>query len=283
MLYFPPCKINIGLHIIGKRPDGFHDLELSFFPLWQVCDILEITPARTDSFLCSGIPTGGEDGDNIVVKARENLRGHLREACGKDLPACRIHLHKNLPAGSGLGGGSSDAAYALMGLDQVFRLGMQPESLAGIAARTGSDCAFFLQQVPCIGKGKGDCLQKLETGLRREFGLVLIVPPLHVSTAEAYRDCQTRSGRPGLASLLECSIHEWKNVLENDFEKTLFPRYPILSKIKERLYESGAFYASLSGSGSALYGLFESLSPDFPDPSGLPEGIFMRRTRISIP
>lgn len=275
MLFFPPCKINIGLHILRKRPDRFHDLELSFFQVPQICDILEITPSATDSFLCEGIPIGENPDGNLVVKARNLLREKY------SVPPCRIHLYKRIPAGSGLGGGSSDATFTLIGLNHVFQLGIRREEIEETSKELGSDCAFFTHCNPCIGKGKGDILHRLDTGHRKDFGLLVLVPELAISTVKAYANCQPESDRPALEKLLQEDWRKWKESIANDFEKSLFSDYPILAGLKEQLYQNGAFYASLSGSGSAVYGLFENELPDIA--RILPENCLMFRTRILIP
>lgn len=275
MLLFPPCKINIGLRILRRRQDGFHDLELSFFPLPDFCDILEITPAEENSFVCTGMDIPGNPEDNLVVRARDLLQ---RAGGGRCRP-CRIHLHKCIPSGAGLGGGSSDAAHTLAGLNQVSGLGIPHEELAAMAASLGSDCPFFLKPVPCMGEGKGERLTELHTGLNKAFEAVVVIPDFPVSTAEAYRGCIPDGSRPALHTLFGPDYRNWKNVLTNDFEKTLFPLHPLLADIKQEFYAQGAFYASLSGSGSAVFGLFEKEDAD-KAPFSFPERFLIRRSRI---
>lgn len=277
MLFFPPCKINIGLQILRRRQDGFHDLELSFFPLPDFCDILEITPAEEDSFLCTGLGLPGKPDDNLVLRARDLLR----QACGYKKP-CRIHLHKCIPAGSGLGGGSSDAAYALKGLNQVFELGLPHEELAAMAASLGSDCPFFLKSVPCIGRGKGEKLEELHTGVEKTFEAMVVIPDFPISTAEAYRGCIPDDSRPALHTFFRKDCKNWKDYLTNDFEKTLFPLHPILENIKKELYACGAFYSSLSGSGSAVFGLFERGNAPMATAFHFSESFLIRRSCIAI-
>ncbi len=263
MLFFPPAKINIGLRILRKRPDAYHDLELSFFAVPELCDILEITPAPEDTFICEGLPVAGEPQDNLVLKALRLLDGRRPG----QRPPCRLHLLKKIPMGSGLGGGSSDATFTLLGVNREFRLGFQPAELQEMASSLGADCAFFTQKQACIGYGKGDDLQPLTTGQNRTFTLVVVVPDFSVSTAQAYRNAQPREGRTALAELLSAPISTWKENIGNDFEKTLRPLYPQIDQIKEQLYEQGALYASLSGSGSAVFGIFDrenNLVFDFP-------------------
>ena len=278
MVFFPPAKINIGLHILRKRDDGYHDLELSFLEVPFLHDVLEISQTETDEFLCEGIPVAGKDEDNLVCKAMQALSG----AKGKERPACRLHLLKNIPIGSGLGGGSSDAAYALKAVNLFGHLGMTDNELAAVAARLGSDCAFFLQGQACIGHGRGELLEPWPPCHRKRFHLVIAVPDVSISTADAYRTCQPADGRPALPTLLKEDISLWKKLIEIDFEKSLFPRFPILRQIKDTFYDAGAVYASLSGSGSAIFGLFEE-APDHRALKKLPEKCFIREGNIAIP
>lgn len=277
MLFFPPCKINIGLRILRRRQDGFHDLELSFFPLHDFCDILEITPAEENSFVCTGIDIPGNPDDNLVIRARNLLQQASKGRCRP----CRIHLHKRIPSGAGLGGGSSDAAYTLAGLNQLFELGFPHAELAAMAESLGSDCPFFLKSVPCIGEGKGEKLKELHTGIGKTFEAVVVIPDFPISTAQAYRGCIPDESRPSLHTLFTEDYRNWKNTLTNDFEKTLFPIHPVLEDIKNELYAHGAFYASLSGSGSAVFGLFEREGAD-KEPYGFSPRYLIRRSRIEV-
>ncbi len=277
MLFFPHAKINIGLRILRKRPDGYHDLELSFFHLPELCDVLEITPADKDSFLCQGIPVDGDPEQNLVIKARNLIDRNLPSG----RPPCCLHLLKKIPTGSGLGGGSSDATCTLAGLNQVFNLGFSTQDLRKMAGSLGADCAFFTQGKACIGHGKGDELETLQTGHERAFRITVVVPDFSVSTAEAYRNSEPRDDRHPLKDLLAEDIANWKSTIGNDFEKTLSPLYPQIGQIKRRLYEKGALYASLSGSGSAVFGLFDENGemPDF----DFPRSWFIHQSRIAIP
>lgn len=277
MLFFPPAKINIGLRILRKRPDAYHDLELSFFAVPELCDVMEITPSPKDTFICEGLPVAGNPEDNLVLKA---LRLLDSQSSGKR-PPCRIHLLKKIPMGSGLGGGSSDATYTLLGVNREFNLGFSQAELQKMASALGADCAFFTQKQACIGYGKGDDLHPLATGQNQTFTLVVVVPDFSISTAQAYRNAQPQEGRPALAELLGTPIATWKETLENDFEKTLCPLYPQIGRIKEQLYKEGALYASLSGSGSAVFGIFNQqknrLAFDFP------KSYFIHQSNIPIP
>lgn len=277
MILYPPCKINIGLHILRKRSDGFHDLELSFFEIDSLTDILEIVPAEVDRFYHYGLPIEGNPENNLVLKAKHKIE----EKVGRNLN-CFIHLFKKIPMGSGLGGGSADASYTLIGLNQVFRLGFSSGELAEIASGIGSDCAFFCQKSACIGHGKGDILSSLSPiHPDRKTPLLIVVPNLNISTAMAYRGCMVSDDRPSLERLLQQGMESWKDTVHNDFEKTLFPLFPILSEIKDCLYRHGATYASLSGSGSAMFGIFPDGIPStiFRD---IPQGCFIHASAIYL-
>ena len=276
MLFFPPAKINIGLRILRKRPDAYHDLELSFFAVPELCDVLEITPAPKDEFLCEGLPIAGDADNNLVLKARNLIDRKLPFK----RPACRIHLLKKIPMGSGLGGGSSDATYTLLGMNRVLNLGFSQTDLFQMASSLGSDCAFFTQKHACIGYGKGDELQELQTGHKQTFKLVIVVPDFAVSTAEAYRNAQPAEGRHALAECLSAPVQTWKDHIENDFEKTLAPLYPQIGQIKEKLYAKGAVYASLSGSGSAVFAIFKE--QDKPLINEFPTSYFIHQSNIAI-
>ena len=249
MVVFPPCKINLGLQVVSKRPDGFHDLITCFYPVpWY--DILEIIPAENFSFSSSGIPIPGTKENNLCIKAYELLK--------KDwsLPCASIHLHKIIPMGAGLGGGSSDAAWTLTTLNKIFNVGLSADQLFVYASKLGSDCPFFIQDRPKIGMGKGDVLTDISIDLHEKF-IILIKPPIHVSTAEAYADVVPGKQAIDLKNVLEkFPVQEWKTFLRNDFEPVVFRKYPEIAGLKESLYDQGALFASMSGSGSAVFGIF---------------------------
>jgi 4-diphosphocytidyl-2-C-methyl-D-erythritol kinase len=254
MIVFPNAKINIGLHIIQKRADGFHDIESCFIPI-HLRDILEAVPADEFQFHSTGIPIPAENPDNLVVKAYDLL------ASDYDLNPVAIHLHKVIPMGAGLGGGSSDAAHMLKLLNDLFDLEIPLSGLEQYARKLGSDCAFFIQNRPVLAKGKGDELFPINVNTMNGLKLVLIFPKIHSDTHTAYQGI--RPVRP-LLSLQDClngPPEEWKRYLTNGFEQQLFSVYPVLGEIKQSLYDAGAVYAAMTGSGSALYGLFHSL-PD---------------------
>jgi 4-diphosphocytidyl-2-C-methyl-D-erythritol kinase len=250
MVSFPPCKINLGLNILSKRADGYHNLETCFYPIpWT--DILEVIPAEQFAFTQTGHFIPGNEGDNLCIKAYELLRKE------HDLPPVEIHLHKIIPMGAGLGGGSSDAAHTLRLLNTVFHLQQSPAQLAGYAAQLGSDCAFFTQDHPMLGEGRGEVLSATATSLQNKF-IVLVKPDIHVSTAEAYAGITPRQPEQSLRiALTRYPIAEWQHEIKNDFERTVFEKHPLLRSVKEKLYASGALYASMSGSGAALFGIFD--------------------------
>lgn len=250
MISFPPCKINLGLHIVSKRPDGYHELETCFYPVsWT--DILEILPAENTSFISSGHPIPGNPQDNLCLKAYHLL------ATAYNLSPVRIHLHKVIPMGAGLGGGSSDGAHTLRLLNTLFELNLSPETLMVYAAKLGSDCAFFTQDQPMLGRGRGEILTPIDVNLKGKY-IAMVKPDIHVSTAEAYAHITPSLPRCILTDVLQQPINQWKDLLENDFEASVFRRYPSIEKIKQDLYAHGAVYASMSGSGATVFGIFDN-------------------------
>ncbi len=248
MISFPGCKINLGLHILDRRPDGYHNIQTCFYPVsWS--DVLEFLPAEQPSFEVSGLYIPGSLQDNLCLKAYQLLRN--------DYPLAPVqgHLHKSVPAGAGLGGGSADAAHTLRILNRLFDLKLSDQRLSDYAARLGSDCPFFLTGKPALGSGRGDRLETCENLLSGSF-LVIVVPPIHVSTAEAYRAVTPRKPVEDLRTSLARPLPEWKEHLVNDFEVPVFARHPELSNVKQQLYAMGATFAGLTGSGAALIGLF---------------------------
>ncbi|MDE6439974.1 MAG: 4-(cytidine 5'-diphospho)-2-C-methyl-D-erythritol kinase, partial [Bacteroidales bacterium] len=223
MVLFPYCKINLGLQIVAKRPDGFHDLDTVFLPVREWYDVLEILPAGRDEFILSGAPLEGEPADNLVCRAREAMRRHLAQQ-GRTLPACSLRLHKTVPSGAGLGGGSSDATHTLIGLNQLFALGLSVSDIEALSRPLGSDCAFFSADEPARATGKGDVLERLTPDADApDCHLWIVVPPVHISTPQAYAGARPQAGRPTLPQLLRRPVAEWPQCIENDFEKTLFP------------------------------------------------------------
>jgi 4-diphosphocytidyl-2-C-methyl-D-erythritol kinase len=251
MITFPPCKINLGLNIVRKRADGYHDLVTCFYPVpWT--DMLEIVVAEKLTFSSSGNAIPGDAADNLCLKAYHLLREDF------GLSPVSMHLHKVIPTGAGLGGGSSDAAHTLRLLNELFELHLGKEQLKTYAARVGSDCAFFIDDQPMLGTGRGEVLAPLHVDLKGKF-LVIVKPEIHVSTAQAYSGVHPKEPVADLAYVLETEpVEKWRTSVVNDFEETVFARHPSLREIKESLYEQGAVYAAMSGSGAAVFGLFNA-------------------------
>jgi len=260
MITFPNAKINIGLNIVEKRPDGYHNLETIFYPI-PVKDALEIVSSNEEkhSFHSSGILIEGDPNKNLVMKAL-----HLLE---KDfhIPGLNIYLEKAIPFGAGLGGGSADAAFMLKMLNEFLNLNLSDCKLEFYASKIGADCSFFIKNKPAFASGIGDILEPVELSLSGYF-LVLIKPDIHVSTPEAYSLVSPKKPEISLKEWIKKPIKEWKNGIVNDFEKSIFVKYPAIAEIKEQLYNKGALYASMSGSGSSVFGIFDKqvdFSEDF--------------------
>jgi 4-diphosphocytidyl-2-C-methyl-D-erythritol kinase len=253
MIVFPNAKINIGLSITEKRPDGFHNLESLFYPvgLSDILEVLENPNTGKDKFSSSGITIPGNAEENIILKTFSFLREK------NSIPPLKIHLHKIIPIGAGLGGGSADAAFFIKVANQMFSLNFSEEEMINVARRAGSDCAFFIPNKPAFALEKGDVLSLAELNLS-EYYLLVLNPGIHVSTAEAYKGVvPERRSKSLYETFSGCSIYDWKEYITNDFEKSIFPKYPLLAELKGKLYKSGAIYASMSGSGSSIYGIFE--------------------------
>jgi len=250
MVIFPNCKINLGLRIIRRRDDGYHDLETVFYPL-PLCDILEAVQAPDLEYNFSGRHIPGDPLANLAVRAYQLLKKDIQ-----DLPFIQIHLHKKIPIGGGLGGGSADGAFMLSLLNAQFRLGLDAGRLMEYALRLGSDCPFFLINRPCLGQGRGEVLEPLPLDLSA-YSFLLVHPGIHISTAKAFSRCNPRPGGPGLKTVVSQPPAEWRNTLVNDFESPVFAEHPVLHEIKKELYARGAIYAGMTGSGSCLFGIFE--------------------------
>lgn len=264
MLFFPNSKINLGLKILRRRPDGYHDLETIFYPL-PLKDALEcIRKTGEPDFTAYGIPIPGDPANNLCLKAWHLLRKDF-----PDLPAVHLHLYKNIPIGAGLGGGSADGAWTLRALDTQFHLGCTTEQLLHYAAQLGSDCPFFILNTPCIGSGRGEQLQPIQLDLSN-YTFVLVDPGIHISTAQAFSRCTPAENPTPLTTIITQPIETWRKTLHNDFEPPVFQLYPELETIKTTLYANGALYASLTGSGSGFFGIFPKdqapASPDFQNP-----------------
>ncbi len=251
---YPNCKINLGLLIKGKRTDGYHLLETVMYPVFDLKDKLEIRESKGDgAFTVSGIELKGDTSDNLCLKAFGILRGMF-----PDLPPVEIHLEKNIPAGAGLGGGSSDAAFTLLGLNSLFGLGLSDAELAKAGEKLGADVPFFIYNTPLLATGIGTDFEPLEINLSG-YSIRIVMPPIHSSTIAAYKALDYRMFNPerSLRKLLAHPVSEWKQMLENDLEVPVFKLYPELIQIKQALYDEGAVYAAMSGSGSAVFGVFK--------------------------
>jgi 4-diphosphocytidyl-2-C-methyl-D-erythritol kinase len=251
LVVFPNCKINLGLHVLGKRSDGFHDLETIFYPL-PIHDALEILPSAENKTTCTttGLSINVQSENNICTKAYELLKNDFPH-----LPTLQIHLHKVIPSGAGLGGGSSDAAYTLQLINKKWQLGLDESKLSEYAAELGSDCPFFTLNRPCLASGRGEILEPVSVDLSA-YTIVVVHQGIHVATGWAFSKLQSYTGRTSLRDVIIKPIDKWKDELHNDFERPIFEHYPEIAGIKEVFYEKGALYSSLSGSGSAVYGLF---------------------------
>ncbi|MCR6638075.1 MAG: 4-(cytidine 5'-diphospho)-2-C-methyl-D-erythritol kinase [Sporocytophaga sp.] len=247
MIAFPNAKINLGLNIVSKRPDGFHNLETCFYPV-KIFDSLEILPSDQFEFTHSGLESSSGE-DNLVIKTYRAMQKKY------GIGQVKIHLHKAIPMGAGLGGGSSDAAFAVKLLNELFQLGLSANEMEDIVAPIGSDCPFFINNKPVIGKEKGNVFSPINLSLDGYFGL-LIFPPFGVSTKEAYSKVNPKAPLYPVQEVVEGDISQWKSKLHNDFEDSVFEIYPMLKDIKEKLYSSGAIYACMSGSGSTMFGIF---------------------------
>lgn len=277
MICFPNAKINLGLNITEKRPDGFHNIETVFYPIgWN--DALEVIvsdsasvldSARTDkhsviaqtdkhsdtknefNLHLSGLPISGNIEDNLLYKAYQIIKQT------KALPPIDVYLHKNLPMGAGLGGGSADAAFFINLLNEQFELNLTEEKRINIARQLGSDCAFFINNKPLFATEKGDVFSSISVDLSAYYGVV-VYPNVHSNTKEAYSLVKPKQPQQSIPEILKLPIEQWKDLLVNDFEESIFSKYPIVKEVKETLYQKGALYACMSGSGSAVFGLFKN-------------------------
>lgn len=257
MLAISNCKINIGLNIINKRPDGFHNIETVIYPV-EWCDIIEVTQRSLleknnfsyesgMAFKATGLEIAGNEKDNLCYKAFQLLRTDF------NLPDVVLHLHKLIPMGAGLGGGSSNAAHTLRLLNVVFKLNLTAEQLLKYATVLGSDCSFFIANKPCFAHGKGELIEEINLDLAGKY-ITIIKPEIHVATAEAYQNSVPMPPR-NLKELIAAPIEKWKTTIVNDFEISIFKKHPEIEIIKNNLYDMGCLYAAMSGSGSAVYGI----------------------------
>lgn len=250
MISFPHAKINLGLYVTEKRLDGYHNISSCFYPIgWS--DALEIIPSPSLNFSSSGLAIPGNVADNLCMKAYELLQKKF------DLPPVKIHLHKVIPTGAGLGGGSSDGAFVLKTLNKIFELSLKEEALEDYAGMLGSDCPFFIKGKPVVATGTGNIFEPVALSLQG-YTLLVIHPQITVNTAEAYRQIIPKKPEREIWEILSLSIEDWKNTLSNDFEASVFQKFPEIASIKTGLYDLGASYASMSGSGSSVFGLYPS-------------------------
>jgi 4-diphosphocytidyl-2-C-methyl-D-erythritol kinase len=267
MVTFPNCKINLGLNIINKRSDGYHDLETVFYPIF-IQDVLEIiTDQNSDSlndirYSSSGLQVDGDSNQNLCVKAYRLLKNDYPQ-----LPSIKIHLHKNIPMGAGLGGGSADGAFALSLINQKYQLDISQEKLIQYALQLGSDCPFFIINKPCLAKGRGEILSPIDLELS-QYQFLIVNPGIHISTAWAFSKINPSPALYPIEESILIPIRQWKGILQNDFEKPVVNQYPEIGDIIHKLYEHGAVYAALSGSGSTVFGIFPKgpiKRPNFPN------------------
>ncbi|HEV8284402.1 MAG TPA: 4-(cytidine 5'-diphospho)-2-C-methyl-D-erythritol kinase [Chitinophagaceae bacterium] len=265
MVVFPNCKINLGLNIVSKREDGYHDLETVFYPigLRDALEIIKIGKDGKDIHLSTtGKVIDGEIRDNLCVKAHRLLKNNF-----PNILQIKMHLHKTIPSGAGLGGGSSDGAFTLKLLNHIFDLRLSTEKLLDYALQLGSDCPFFIINKPCFATGRGEFLEKIELDLSA-YKLVIINPGIHVNTTEVFSMISPIQPSKSIKKIIQQPIETWEEELKNDFEEPVFKKYPVIKSIKDELYKAGAVYASMTGSGSTVYGIFEkNKTPQFSFPS----------------
>lgn len=253
MILYPNAKINLGLNVVERRKDGYHNIETVFYPI-GLTDVLEIEQSETCtdySFSSSGIILTGDPEENLIVKAYRLLRSQYQ------FPAIDISLCKQIPFGAGLGGGSADAAFMLKALNEMFELKITNRKLESIAKLIGADCPVFIKNKPVFASGIGNVFTPIKLSLNGYF-LVLVKPDIHVSTPEAYSLIIPEKPEISLLEVIQKPISEWRKYMKNDFEKSVFTVHPVIANIKKQLYDMGAIYASMSGSGSSVFGLFES-------------------------
>ena len=254
MIVFPSAKINFGLRITGKRSDGFHNIETIFYPI-PLSDALEFVihdeQSTKDTLRCTGINTGSNPDDNLVIKTLLKLRTR------KIFPFLKIHLHKAIPVGAGLGGGSSDSACLLKIVNRHFGLNIDKSDIKIMALELGSDCPFFIDCVPSLASGRGEILTPVKTFLSGYY-LVLINPGIGINTGEAYKNCHPGVPSERFSEVINSPVNEWKGLILNDFEDFAFKKHKVIGEIKEELYKSNALFSLMSGSGSSVYGIFSA-------------------------
>ncbi len=252
MVVFPHAKINLGLHVTGRRDDGYHNIETVFYPI-PLSDVLEAIEDVSSSGKINLTVTGNESlsaNDNLCVKAYELLNKDFK------LPSVKVHLHKIIPTGAGLGGGSADAVFMLKLLNKLFELKLSNDVLKKYALQIGSDCPFFVEGKPVYATGRGEEMEDIKLSLKDYF-ICIVKPQVSVSTAEAYKMVKPQKPPVALLSVIQQLLEKWKDLLTNDFEEPVFKKYPVIESVRKKLYETGAVFALMSGSGSAVYGIFD--------------------------
>ncbi|SOD14661.1 4-(cytidine 5'-diphospho)-2-C-methyl-D-erythritol kinase [Pedobacter xixiisoli] len=249
MLTFANAKINLGLFLTEKRADGYHNLQTVFYPI-KINDVVELVDAEETSMLIKGVDIPGDAADNICFKAFQILQKEF------NLPNQQIVLLKNIPVGAGLGGGSSDAAFLIKLVNQKFELGLNDDQMEAYARPLGADCAFFIKNKPTYAFAKGDEFEELTIDLS-DYYLVLVKPPVHVSTAQAYSKVNVKQPSSSLKDLIHLPLQDWQAQIYNDFEPSVFEKYPQIDEIKTKLYQAAAKFALMSGSGSSVFAIFE--------------------------
>ena len=263
MITFPDCKINLGLNVVERRPDGYHNLETVFYPV-PITDALEVQamdelfPSAVDCDLkVTNLVIEGDEQRNLVVRAYQLLKQDFPQ-----LPRVHVHLYKNIPTQAGMGGGSSDCAFMLSLLNEQFALGLSKQQLIGYAARLGADCAFFILNEPAYAEGIGERLQPVDLRLQG-MCLAVVRPDIPVSTKEAFSLIKPQRPAKNCRDIVMQPVETWREELKNDFEQSVFALHPEIALIKQQLYEQGAVYAAMSGSGSAVFGLLREPQADF--------------------
>lgn len=260
MVRFPNCKINLGLHVTKKRPDGYHNIETVFYPI-LLRDALEIIPSAEMQFEVSGLEGSGNAEDNLCLKAYQLLKKDFPQ-----LPALKIHLHKAIPAGAGLGGGSSDGAFMLTMMNEKFALQLSEATLINYALQLGSDCPFFIINKSCFATGRGEDLEPVEVDLST-YKIVIVNPGIHVSTKDTFSKLIPKQRKKTIREIITQPIENWREELSNDFEKPVFASHPAIKEIKDEMHAAGAIYASMTGTGSTVFGIFyKNFEPEFAFP-----------------
>lgn len=268
MVTFPNGKINLGLNIVNKRPDGYHDIETVFYPI-KFNDAIEVIEKKNIHFSISGLAIEGDQEDNLSIRAFQLLKKDFPK-----LPPVHLHLHKTIPMGAGLGGGSADGAFTLKLLNKKFDLGLSEKQLIDYSLQLGSDCPFFILNKPCFATGRGEILDLIDLDLSN-YKIVIVHPDVHVSTAWAFSNIKPVAPKKSIKEIIKQPIKTWKEELKNHFEGPVFNKYPEIKKIKDDLYTAEAIYSSMTGSGSAVYAFFEK---DKPLSLSFPENYFIKES-----